>query len=98
MPEGLLDDIKDYLSITWQDDKTDARITGFINRGMRRLQDIAGADLDFSAEDLPRMLLFDYCRYANSQALEVFEKNFASELLELNLQEQVKNYVDQEAT
>lgn len=97
MPDGLLDDIKDYLSITWQDAKTDARITGFINRGMRRLQDIAGATLDFVVEDLPRMLLFDYCRYANSQALEVFEKNFSAELLELNLRERVKADEDQEA-
>lgn len=82
---ALLTDIKNYLNITWNDDKTDSKITGFINRGMKRLQDIAGASLDFTAEDLPRSLLFDYCRYANSQALEVFEKNFESELLELNL-------------
>lgn len=85
---ALLGDVKDYLNITWQDDKTDSRITGYINRGMKRLQDIAGASLDFTAEDLPRLLLFDYCRYANSQALEVFEKNFESDLLELNLNNQ----------
>ena len=84
LPEGLLDDIKDYLNITWQDDKIDKKITGFINRGMKRLQDVAGASLDFEKEDLPRSLLLDYCRYANSQALEVFETNFQSELLELN--------------
>ena len=85
----LLDDVKDYLNITWQDDATDKKITGFLNRGMKRLQVIAGASLDFSAEDMPRALLFDYCRYANSQALEVFEKNFEAELLELNLTAQV---------
>lgn len=85
MPEGLLDDIKSYLHITWQDDNTDKNLTGMINRGMARLQQIAGVPLDFTQEDLPRSLLFDYCRYANSQALEVFEKNFESELLELSL-------------
>lgn len=88
LPEGLLDDVKSYLNITWQDDATDKKITGYINRGMKRLQDIAGASLDFTAEDLPRALLLDYCRYANSQALEVFEKNFESDLLELNLKYQ----------
>ena len=85
LPVGLLSDIKDYLVITWQDDVIDKKITGFINRGMRRLQNIAGASLDFTEEDLPRSLLFDYCRYANSQALEVFETNFQADLLELNL-------------
>lgn len=83
--EQLLSDVKSYLHITWIDENTEKNLTGFINRGMKRLQDIAGASLDFTIEDLPRSLLFDYCRYANSQALEVFEKNFESELLELNL-------------
>ena len=97
MPDitALLSDVKDYLNITWQDERTDKEITGYINRGMKRLQDIAGASLDFEAEDLPRSLLFDYCRYANSQALEVFEINFQSELLELNLRYQVKDYENQ---
>ncbi len=94
----LLDDIKDYLGISWQDEKTDKRVTGYINRGMARLQQIAGApSLDFTAEDLPRALLFDYCRYANSQALEVFETNFQAELMELNLRERVKDIENQDA-
>jgi hypothetical protein len=89
MPEGLLDDIKRYLHITWQDADTDNNLTGMINRGMARLQDIAGAPLDFSVEDLPRSLLFDYCRYANSHALEMFERNFQSELLTLHFNARV---------
>ena len=92
MPEvttALLEDVKDYLNITWEDEKTDKKITGYINRGMARLQFIAGAPLDFILEDSPRSLLYDYCRYANSQALEVFETNFQSQLLELNLVNQV---------
>lgn len=89
LPDGLLDTVKSYLRITWEDTATDALVTGYINRGMKRLQDIAGASsLDFTIEDLPRALLLDYCRYANSQALEVFEQNFQAELLELNLRAQ----------
>jgi hypothetical protein len=89
MPETLLIDIKSYLHITWQDTDTDKNLTGMINRGMARLQEIAGASLDFTIEDLPRTLLFDYCRYANSQALEMFEKNFISELTSLHIKSQV---------
>lgn len=88
LPKGLLDAVKGYLKITWQDDATDAEVTGYINRGMARLQQIAGAPLDFTKEDQPRALLLDYCRYARSQALEVFEKNFEAELLGLNLSTQ----------
>ena len=85
--EQLLPEVKSYLRITWNDENTDANVRGYIARGMARLQDIAGVpSLDFTAEDQPKSLLLDYCRYANSQALEMFEKNFASELLDLHLQ------------
>lgn len=87
--EQLLLDVKSYLHITWQDDNTDKNIREYINNGESRLQDVAGvSSLDFAIKGLPRSLLFDYCRYANSQALEMFEKNFASELLDLNLSNQ----------
>jgi len=89
LPGGLLDAVKSYLNITWQDTATDTKLTGYINRGIARLQQIAGApSLDFTKENQPRALLLDYCRYANSQALEVFEKNFEAELLDLNLSTQ----------
>ncbi|SKA99794.1 hypothetical protein SAMN05443428_13813 [Caloramator quimbayensis] len=94
MPESisqlLLPYVKSYLHIIWQDENTDNNLTGMINRGMARLQEIAGVPLDFIAEDLPRALLFDYCRYANSHALEMFEKNFASELMSLHIKGQVQ--------
>ena len=86
--QQLLQDIKDYLHITWDDEKTDKNLTGMIKRGMKKLDDIAGLSLDFTIEDSPRELLFDYVRYANSQALEVWEKNFQSELLSLHLESQ----------
>lgn len=89
MPEILLPDVKRYLHITWEDTETDTNLTGMINRGMVRLQKIAGAPLDFAIEDLPRTLLLDYCRYANSHAIEMFEKNFASELMSLHIDSQV---------
>lgn len=87
----LLQDVKSYLNISWIDEKTDKNLTGMIKRGMARLKHIAGVpSLDFREEDLPRQLLLDYCRYANSHALEVFEENFVSELLSLHLINQVK--------
>jgi hypothetical protein len=89
MPNGLLDSIKTYLHITWEDTNTDVNLTGMINRGMARLQTIAGVSLNFEVENTPRALLFDYVRYANSQALEMWEKNFASELMSLHVESQV---------
>ena len=84
---ALLDDVKSYLHVSWEED--DDLIRGYIRRGQSRLNNIAGYELDYQAEGLPRALLLDYCRYANAQALEVFEQNFASELLTLHMDTQV---------
>ena len=97
----LLQDAKDYLHISWDDEKTDKNLTGMIKRGMAHLNKIAGvSNLDCVAEDSPKSLLLDYVRYANSQALEVFEMNFQSELLSLHLEyqsnEQQDSYEDTE--
>jgi hypothetical protein len=89
MLELLLSDIRKYLHITWVDEDTDSNLMGMISRGMARLQTIAGVPLDFTIEDDARALLFDYVRYANSQALEMWEKNFASELMSLHINSQV---------
>ena len=92
----LLQDVKDYLHINWEDEKTDKNLTGMIKRGMARLTNIAGvSSLNFIEDDLPRQLLFDYCRYANSQALEVFETNFQSELLSLHINKQAELIEDE---
>lgn len=85
---ALLQDVKCYLQITWEDEKTNKNILGYIKRGISKLNNVAGKEMNYLEESEARSLLFDYCRYANSQALEMFEKNFQSELLSLNLDTQ----------
>ena len=43
LPAGLLDDVKNYLNITWDDPEEDIKIMGFIARGMKYLNKVAGA-------------------------------------------------------
>lgn len=88
LASSLLPEVKQYLRITWNND--DTMLSGVIERGAARLQMIAGVSLDFAEEALPKSLLLDYCRYANSQALEVFEANFQSELNALYLMGRLK--------
>lgn len=90
----LLTDIKNYLDITWTDTNTDSKLTGIISRGMKYLDNVAGAELDYSIEDKPKELLLDYCRYVRSNALEQFQNNFKSELLTLQIQQEVKTYAE----
>jgi len=92
MPEGLLNDVKNYLDISWEDENTDNKITGIIERGMKYLNKAAGGELDYSENDKPKELLLDYCRYVRSNALSEFQTNYLHELLSLQISEGVKRH------
>lgn len=92
MTPGLLADVKNYLDVTWEDDAGDKKLSGIISRGIKYLNKVAGAELDYSVEDKSRELLFDYCRYAHSNALDEFQTNYLHELLSLQISEEVKAY------
>ena len=97
LPDGLLDAVRNYLDITWTDAEGDIKLTGIITRGMKYLDAAAGEELDYSAEDKPRELLMDYCRYARSNALNEFQINYLHELLSLQIREEVAAYAEENA-
>ncbi|MBC3938525.1 hypothetical protein D4A47_06300 [Anaerotruncus massiliensis (ex Liu et al. 2021)] len=86
----LLAAAKNYLDITWDDPEGDRKLSGILGRGMKYLDGIAGQELDYSTEDKPRELLFDYARYVRSNALDEFQGNYLHELLALQISEEVK--------
>lgn len=90
--EVLLSDVRNYLDITFEDEETDRKLNGIIERGMAYLDKAAGADQDYETEDLPKSLLLDYCRYARNNVLELFEQSFRSELLALRIGVQTDDY------
>lgn len=93
--QQLLADVKSYLRITWTDTNTDNNLSDAINSSKARLQEIAGVStpIDFTKDFLARDLLKDRCRYINSHALEMFEINFASELMSLHIKYQAESVV-----
>lgn len=92
LPEGLLNDVRNYLDITWEDPAGDEKLSGIISRGMKYIDGIAGKLMDYTLEDKPRELLLEYCRYVRSNALEEFQKNYLPELLTLQMIEEVATY------
>jgi hypothetical protein len=92
MINELLDAVRNYLDITYTDNAGDVKLTGIIMRGQAYLNRIAGETLDYDIEGDARQLLFDYCRYVRSGALEDFAANFQSELLALQNTYEVKRY------
>jgi hypothetical protein len=79
----LLEEAKSYLRITWGEE--DTLLNTLISRGKRKLEELAGAELDFETEGLARSLLLDYVRYAYNNASEYWEENFRFDILRLQL-------------
>lgn len=96
MPEKLLSDIRNYLDITYQDAETDTKLKGIIARGIAYLDDIAGTAQDYEKEGAARALLFDYCRYARNNVLELFKDNYQSELVSLRMGVQVSEFAKEQ--
>ena len=93
LPEGLLEEVRNFLDVTYVDASGDLKLTGIIARGMMHLDLKAGAAMDYSVEDLPKTLLLNYCLYDKSNALSDFEINYLHMLLSLQQREEVKAYV-----
>ncbi|MCX7772213.1 MAG: hypothetical protein N2376_03770 [Clostridia bacterium] len=92
LPEGLLEAVRNYLDITWDDPETDNKLAGIIARGIQYINKAAGVECNFSDENKPRELLLDYCRYARSNALGDFQTNYQHELLSLQMYSEIEAY------
>lgn len=89
--EILLDDILNELDITFEDVKTKKKIQDIMRRGKARLEELKGGTIDFEKEMTARELLFSYCRYGRSNAIEQFEHDFSCQLTSFALYEAVVN-------
>lgn len=94
----MLESLKIYLNISYDDPATDRMLEEALKRGKSILDDYAGTELDYTEEGLPRQLLFDYCRYARSHAAEMFEQNFRHDLIALREMAEVKEYADKKGS
>lgn len=94
LPDGLLDDVKNYLNITWQDEATDQKISGLIASGMVYINSKYGEEADYTKDGMPRTLLMEYVRYTRDSALDVFENNYLSLILSMQNERAVGVYVE----
>lgn len=93
--EALLDEVKNFLDITWDDEAADTKLTGQIRRGIAYITSKTGVDtsafegegVDYRAQEL----LFNYVLYDRSGAVDQFKKNYLSDIVGLRTKWEVKN-------
>lgn len=88
----LLNDIKIYLGITWDDETTDQKLGGLIASGIYYLNSKYGTEADYTVPGFPRILLMEYVRYARDDALDVFENNYTSLILAMQNERRMSAY------
>lgn len=100
--QQLLSDVGTMLHYTADEISEDItlkdRLMLIIENGKEHLRLTAPdlTDKDFEDPGIARTLLFNYCRYANSNADEMFDKNYSSELITLRFLYEVRANEDQD--
>ena len=89
--EILLEDILNELDITFDDDATKKKIRDYMRQGKARLEELKGGKINFAKEMTARTLLFSFCRYGRSNAIEQFERDFSCQLTSFALEAAVAN-------
>lgn len=92
----LLEDVRNYLDITWDDPKGDEKLLGMIKRGMESLAGKIG-ECDFLRDTQERTLLFQLVMYEYSGELQQFWENYKSEIVGLQIAKKVEEYAKSQA-
>ena len=94
----MLEDIKKYLNISWEDDLIDEKLKELINQSKASIKALGGVEVDFDKDTIAKELLFNRVRYAYNNSLEYFEENFHSEILRWQLMKGVAEVEQETAT
>ncbi|MBD5423951.1 MAG: hypothetical protein HDR44_02335 [Allobaculum sp.] len=87
----LLEIVKLRLGYLKSDEKMDEMLQGLIEEGQSFLSSFC-IDLNFESSTRERSLLIEWIRYALSNALDDFRKNYRDELLALSNRGKVMRY------
>lgn len=92
----MLNELKKYLKVTWEDETTDSVLSGILERAKKILDSYASVPIDYDTEEKEKQLLFDLCRYIYNNAYEEFKTNFQSELIMLRAEHIEVNVSEEE--
>ena len=95
MDKNLLQEVKDKLNITWDEEETNRKLEGIINDAIATLDWKLGAKIDY-LEGQEHNLFLNYCMYAYNNCTNEFDDNYFNEIMQLRQKYEVINYVQEE--
>lgn len=95
LPDGLLDEAKNYLDITWEDEAEDSKLAGQLRRGIDFIRAKTGVSPSAFAGDAvdgrAQELLFNYVLYDRAGAVDQFKRNYRPDIVGLRIRWEVAN-------
>lgn len=83
--DRLLDDVKNFLDITWEMELGERKkLSGIIERGKAYLKGKI-RQCNFEEETPEKELLLNYCMYARAGQVDEFIKNYKQEIIALQI-------------
>ena len=95
MDKNLLQEVKDKLNITWDEEETNRKLEGIINDAIATLNWKLGDRIDYSIEGQEHNLFLNYCMYAYNNCTNEFDDNYFNEIMQLRQKYEVLNYEEE---
>lgn len=91
-PSQLFVDIKNYIDVTWDDEKTNKKIGESVQYGILKFNRINHKENDYTKVGQARNLLMKYCLYDFSNKANEFDNAYRQDLLDFAMDEEVIMY------
>lgn len=98
IPDGLLNIVKQYMSLTWLDGATDARLQLIVQNGIVDLDEKSGVKNNYVVSGRAQSLLLIRTMYEWSNALDDFYTNYKKEIVAFINMAKVSAYVNEQTS
>lgn len=88
----LMQELKDILNITWDEEETDRKLERIINDAKLTLNWKLGQNIDYSISGSEHNLFLNYCMYAYNNCTNEFDDNYFNEIMQIRQKYEVLAY------
>lgn len=93
--EEIKSELKQKLKITWTQEKTEAELASLVDDAEIYLNHLLGAEIDYSAPGMERLLFINFCMYAWNGCQDEFEDAYLKDINRVRAVYGVKAYENQ---
>lgn len=90
--DSLLQELKDKLNITWDEEETNRKLNSILIDAEIILNYKLGATIDYYEEGPEHNLFLNYCMYAWNNCTNEFDDNYLNEIYQIRQKYEVLNY------